>query len=197
MRTYGLCRLSIGVVVVGTLFAASAGADTIATFADPAPSGGGDQYLFELSDTTFSGGWQDEGLDLITPWTGEVYEDATFTMTPLTVGDFGVTTGGMIQFFESAGALILQIDFDAGQLYAPFGFGASSLVTGHNVSFSGPIISIPLEEESFSFSFANQTTTPTGFTWTAAFTSSAVPEPTTVVLLMLGSAALALARRRS
>lgn len=197
MRSYRVIRLPIVLAIAGLLFTAPAGADTIATFADPAPNGG--DYLFELTDSTFRGGWEDPGLDLITPITAEVYEDATFTMTDLTVDEFGVTSGGTIQFLESAGAggeLILQIDFDAGQLYMPFGFGATSLIEGHNVSFSGPIITIPLVEESFAFGFANQVSTPLGFTWTAAFTSSAIPEPGALVLLGLGSAVLITARRR-
>jgi hypothetical protein len=198
MRSYGLRKLTIAVGLGGLMLVTSAGADTIATFSDPASNGG--DYLFELTDSTLRGGWSAPGLDLITPITVEVYEDATFTMTDLTVDESGATSGGTIQFFESAGAggeLILQIDFDAAQAYPPFGFGATSLIVGQNVSFSGPIITIPLEEESFAFSFANQVETPTGYTWTAAFTSSAIPEPGTLMLLGLGSAALAATRRRT
>lgn len=197
MPTTKLLNPSIATVVAVILLAPLAGADTIATFADPAPNGNNGQHLFELTDSTLRAGWQSSGLDLITPITGGLYQDATFTMTDLTVDEFGATSGGTIQFHESGGALILQIDFDAGQLYAPFGFGATSLIEGQNVSFSGPIVTIPLELESFAFSFANQVTTPTGFTWTAAFTSSAIPEPATAMLLVLGSAALAFTRRRA
>ncbi|MBU0617246.1 MAG: PEP-CTERM sorting domain-containing protein [Planctomycetes bacterium] len=195
MQPYRLIRLPTALVVAGLLFVASAGADTIATFADPAPGGDG-RYLFELTDSTLRGGWADPGLDLITPITGGLYEDATFTMTDLGVDESGLTSAGTIWFFESGGELILQIDFDAGQLYMPFGFGAMSLIEGHNVRFSGPIITMPLVEESFAFSFANQVSTPLGFTWTAAFTSSAIPEPGALVLLGLGSAVLITARRR-
>jgi hypothetical protein len=195
MHTYRLIRRPIVLALVGLLFAASTQADTIATFADPAPNGG--DFLFELSGSTLSGGWQGTGLDLITPITTEVYEDATFTMTDLTVDTSGMTSGGTIEFFESGGPLILQIDFDAGEAYPPFGFGATSLIVGHNVSFSGPIITIPLEEESFAFSFANQVATPTGYTWTAAFTSSAIPEPSGLLLLGLGSVVLVSTRRRA
>lgn len=198
MRINTLRGLPVALAVAGALFAASAGADTIATFADPAPDGGNGEYLFELADSTLSAGWAEPGLDLITPITAEIYEDATFTMTDLTVDGSGLVSAGTIQFFESGGELILQIDFDAAQLYVPLGFGGSSLVVGHNVRFSGPIITDPLDEqESFAFSFANQAETPTGYTWTAAFTSSAVPEPWSLVLLGLGGAVLISTRRRS
>lgn len=195
MHTNIQTRLPTLLAIAGMLLAATAQADTIATFADPSPSGA--QPLFELSDDTLSGGWSGTGLDLITPFISNVYPDATFTMTDLTVGALGVTSGGTIQFFESGGPLILQIDFDAGQAYPPFGFGATSLIVGHNVSFSGPIITAPLYEASFAFSFANQTETPTGQTWTAAFTSSAVPEPGGLLLLALGGAVLVSSRRRT
>jgi hypothetical protein len=196
MDTRRLLRPLVAVAITGALLATSAGGDTIATFADPSPSAEVG-HLFELSDNQLSGGWLEPGLDLITPITGEVYEDATFTMTDLTLDELGQTSNGTIQFFESGDDLILQIDFYAGQAYPPFGFGATSLIVGQNVSFSGPIITMPLEEESFAFSFANQIETPTGHTWTAAFTSSAVPEPGALLLLGLGSAALVMGRRRT
>jgi len=52
--------------------------------------------------------------------------------------------------------------------------------------FSGPLVTTPLVDEAFAFSFANRTVTPEGVTWTAAFTSSAIPEPSTAVLLGVG-----------
>jgi len=69
------------------------------------------------------------------------------------------------------------------------------VLVGHDISFSGPIITILLEEELFAFSFANQITTPDGFTWTAAFTSSVIPEPATLTLL--GAVAMKLSRHRA
>jgi hypothetical protein len=196
MRARLVLKLPLVVATASALLAASANGDTIATFADPASDGS--TPLFALSGSTLSGGWSATGLDLVTPISGDEFPDATFTMTDLTVLDeqAGTLSGGTIEFLDNGGGLILQIDFDSGQLFAPFGFGASTLV-GHNVSFSGPIIPIELEEELFAFSFANQITTPDGFTWTAAFTSSAIPEPATVSLLALGAVAMALSRRRA
>jgi len=130
-----------------------------------------------------------------TPITNDVYPDATLAMTDLAVGPLGVTSGGTIEFFDNGGSLILRIDFDSAVLYDPFGFGASQLA-GNDVVFSGPIITYPLVEQAFAFSFANQVNLPNGYTWTAAFTSSAIPEPATAALLGLAGVALAIGRRR-
>ncbi len=194
MRAQRVLKLPIALAIASLYLSAQpANGDTIATFADPASDGS--TPLFTLSGSTLSGGWSDTGLDLVTPISGDEFPDATFTMTDLTVLDTeGTLSGGTIEFFDNVGGLILQIGFDSGQLFAPFGFGASTLV-GHNVSFSGPIITFPLEEELFSFSFANQITTPDGFTWTAAFTSSAIPEPATLTLLVVGALTLGSRRR--
>jgi len=195
MRAHAPLELRIALAAACLLLLAvqPANGDTIATFADPAADGS--TPLFELANDTLSGGWSNTGLDLVTPISGDEFPNATFTMTDLTVLDpEGTLSAGTIEFFDDGGSLILQIDFDAAQLFAPFGFGASTMV-GHNVSFSGPIITIPLEEELFAFSFANQITTPDGFTWTAAFTSSAIPEPATLTLLAFGGLALRWRRR--
>lgn len=191
MRTQNPARI-IGTFLLIALAGTVSNADTIATFADPVPFGS-NGMVFELANDMLYGGWQGVGLNLITPITGGLYPDATFTMTPLSIGPLGQTNAGVIEFHESAasgGGLILQITFDQAQLYSPFGFGASMLVPNHNVQFSGPIITYPLSEQMFAFSFANQRSTPTGYTWSAAFTSSAIPEPASLALLAAGLAVL-------
>lgn len=171
--------------LVAVFLAASATAGTVATFADPSVEG--QPPLFIQSGTTLSAGWSFPGLTLITPINHSSYANATFTMTDLTIIDMltGATTGGRIQFFDSTAQLILQIDFGAGRLSTPFGFGASDFL-GQNVVYSGPIITRPLTAENFAFSFTNPNQTATGFTYTASFTSSAVPEPASIALLALG-----------
>lgn len=177
---------------------------TVATFSDPAANGS--TPLFTLTGSasavgsTLTGGWSGTGLDLIIPWTNTTYEDATFTMDSLTVTAPYVLSGGQIIFYDNLNNPILQIDFDSAMLYAPFGFGASTLES-HNVSFSGTAVSFPvLGEESFAFSFANQvivSSSPSVRTYTAAFTSSAlIPEPTSLALIVFGTLAVTFVRMR-
>jgi hypothetical protein len=183
----GARRLGLrGFLVVSMLLAVSvASADTIATFADPSPNGA--TPLFTRIGDTLTGGWTGTGLTLITPITGGNYPNATFTVTDLNILDpTGTLSAGQIRFNDNGGNLVLQIDFDGGRLFQPFGWGGS-VFTSNNVTFSGPIITNPLSEQQFAFSFANQTVIPGGFSWTAAFTSSAVPEPSGLLLLVLGS----------
>ncbi len=187
MRVSLIQRPALMAVLTTLLMAsASATAGTIATFADPAPDGS--TPLFELAGTAFTGGWSDANLDLQMPVTGNIWQDATFTMTPLTVVGAGQLSSGTIEFHKSVadgGGLALQIDFSAAFL-APFGFGASDIFVGQTVTFSGPGIPSGLTEETFAFSFANPVYTGDGYTYTASFTSSAVPEPSSLLLLALG-----------
>jgi hypothetical protein len=176
----------VAIIVPLLLAAAPAGAGTVATFADPAPDGS--TPLFDLSGTLFTGGWSGLNLTLDMPITSSVWDNVTFTMTPLSVTGPGQLGPGTIQFFKSAadgGGLALQIDFDAA-LLAPFGWGASDLFSSETVTFSGPGIPSGLSAETFAFSFANPEPTGDGYTYTASFTSSAVPEPATLLLLAVG-----------
>jgi hypothetical protein len=67
-----------------------------------------------------------------------------------------------------------------------------------NVTITGREITGLLTNESFSFSFANHALLPVddGYTATAAFTSSAVPEPATILLFGMGGLIMAFARKR-
>jgi hypothetical protein len=95
-----------------------------------------------------------------------------------------LASAGAIQFYDSANNPIWRIDFDSALLNGSLSFGASDFI-GQNVTFSGSIIPTPLTDEAFAFSFANPIATPNGFTVTAAFTSSAVPEPASLALIAL------------
>jgi hypothetical protein len=172
---------------------------TVATFADPAPNASAP--LFSLTGNTLSGGWSGTGLSLDVPVAGVVYHDATFAFSDLTVldGD-GTLSGGTIEFFDSLSNSVLTIDFVGAQMLSfseppitvIFGFAAADSAN-HDVSFAGPGVPGGLTEELFAFSFANPRTVGETTTWTASFTSSAIPEPASLVLLALGAAVL---RRR-
>lgn len=192
MRASTFLRSLAAFLTAGVL--TSANAYTIGTFADPSPSGA--EPLFELDGFNFTGEWTKPGLTLVMPITSQIYPNATFQMTPLTWNGATGLSGGTLTFYNAAQTLVLQIDFDAAWYFGPFGFGASDLA-GQTVTMTGPGLPAGLYEETFAFSFANQTATPNGFTWTASFTSSAIPEPTSLSLLGLGLVQwLAASRRR-
>lgn len=193
MRSYSRLTLVLGVVgLAGGL----ANAATIATFADPSPDGS--TPLFAYDGQALTGGWALSGLTLQTPGLLAVSDiaDATFTMTPLTVqvvnGNFITLSGGQIDFFDG-NSLVLSISFSGASLTSPFGFGASEFA-GNNVVFSGPNVPV-LAQEAFAFSFANPQGDLNDFTVTSSFTSSAVPEPASLMMIAGGLLAAALRRR--
>lgn len=186
MRTYRAVATWAAVGICGS--AALAQSVTVASFSDPATSSA--TPMFVLAGTSFTGGWEDGNLDLVAPLAGTTYDEVHMTMTPLTWdGMFGLS-GGTI-WFSQGESLVLQIDFTSATLVQPFVFGASEFVA-EDVTFSGPATNgLPLTSEQFAFSFANPMLTGNGATWTASFTSSAtiVPEPASLVLLVMGAVA--------
>ena len=216
MRITNSSRLSIPAITVallaGLLTAGSAYGVTVATFDDPAADGSTPLFTVDLNADTVSGGWTDAqtNLDLEVVITGlpVVYEDAFFTLTDVFYGNGlfgGDTGGGTIKFFADntadpcSATPLIQIDFESAYV-RPDGFGGLDLFRADGVVISGSEITVPLTQESFAFSFANQVELPAGgYTATAAFTSSAtiVPEPATLILLGLGSAFLVRPRRKA
>lgn len=190
------CRI-VAAFAFGT--AALASADTIATFSDPSPDGSQPLFTFASNDVTgsLSGSWSGLGLLLQTPGLAAPdFNDARFSMPAVTaVGgpEVWALGAGAINFTDSGGSALMTITFAGGSLSSPSTFGASDFV-GQNVVFSGPIIPGGLSQEAFAFSFANPVGTISDYTVTAAFTSSAVPEPASIALLALG--ALVAIRRR-
>jgi hypothetical protein len=176
--------LALTLVMLAGVTLAKAQSFTVATFSDPANNAS--TPLFTLAGNVFSGSWNSTGLLLETPGVpAPDFPDAHFTLTPITVGAGGATTGGTITFTNSANVPQFIITFSSGHLSAPFSFGGSDFI-GDNVTFSGPIIPNPFTQEHFAFSFANYVETANGFTVTAAFSSSAVPEPASIGLMALG-----------
>jgi len=203
-------KKGVGLLILCTMFVCTTLVEatlTIATFDDPA--GGSDSAFFrvDLTNNLITGGWDDSktGLNLDVVYSGNPFPDAFFTMTPVSyTGGLmgGPTGGGIIKFFadgQSTGMTpLIQIEFDSANL-SPTSFGGVELF-GNDLTISGSEIGgATLTDEAFSFGFANQVLLNNdwddGFTATAAFTSSAVPEPATLALLGIG-ALITLTRRR-
>lgn len=186
--------------------AASANAQTVATFADPAAGPGTPLFSLNAATGVFSGGWSGTGLTLLTPALPTTsYSDVTFVLSPLSttfmIGGFRQLSGGDVRFFDSSLAEIFRITFSDATLTSSLSFGSSDFV-GSNVAFSGSIFpsGYSLSNESFAFSFANPASAaPTGsFTVTSSFTSSAdilIPAPGAALLAGIGGV-LAIGRRR-
>jgi hypothetical protein len=183
---------------------------TIATFADPSTNS--TEWLFKIDkvNNTLQGGWDDSrtNLTLQVRFSGNTFDDAFFTMTDVTITgvtdpEKGRKTGsGIIKFFQDNAdpqsvTPLVQIAFD--QAWVTFyAMGAADRFTADGVTITGSEIAPTLSDESFAFSFANQEpldgSFDNGYTASASFTSSAVPEPATAILLAFGS--LALSRTR-
>ena len=203
-------RVRVLAVAAVLAFGAQAMANpfTVATFADPAASGATPLFTVDMVSQRIFGGWAAPGLDLEVVLAGATYPDASFTLTDL-VGDPGVsyvepgytgpTGGGFVRFFDDVGDPLLSIEFDEAFL-TPGSMAADELVSLNIVDIRGDALpggGLGLTDEAFGFAFANQELLPgdAGFTATASFTSSAVPEPSMVVLLGVGLMAVVGCRR--
>ena len=212
-----LLALSVGFISVN-----AKASMTIATFADPSRNSSNPLFTVDFTGMTFTGGWADTqtGLTLQIPYTGATFADVWFEMSDVTIisttiipggGKFGLTGSGAINFYADGAANpiapLLTISFGSG-LVSRYGFGESDetpdgyFITT-NVTITGSAIPGTLSEEEFSFSFANLKCLPgsnklnDGFTTTAAFTSSAVPEPATIALLGFGVLSIVSRKKRA
>lgn len=199
------------ILVTVLVFVGNAYSGTIATFSDSGLNASTPLFTINSTTKTVTGGWSDAqvGLNLQVVFTGNTFNDVFFTMTPLvmTTGSltYDTTDAGTIKFFaDNANPIsatpLLQVDFDS----ASVSFGRVSgdnTFSSNGVRFSGSEIgSNTFSDEVFAFSFANlkalsPTTNQIGYTATAAFTSSAVPEPATLGLLSIG--VMAFLRRKN
>jgi hypothetical protein len=189
---------------------AQAATVTIATFADPSKNAGKPLFTVDIVNDLITGGWADAntGLSLEIPYSGNTYTDAFFMMTDVNYfGGIsgGDTDGGTIKFFKDGNSTsetpLIQISFDSGHV-SPFSFGAMDMFYFDDVTITGSEIgSSTLTDESFAFSFGNraplQGSWSNGYTTTASFTSSAVPEPATIVLLGTASILVFTRKKRS
>jgi hypothetical protein len=178
--------------------AAQASSFTVATFADP--SGDASDPLFTVNwvNATIDGGWADGKGNLLLeiPFTSASFANAWFIMDQLTITStasfagytFGETGAGEIRFYQTGTTInpLLKISFD-NAFVSRQAMGADDFVI-ENVTITGSAIPVVLSYDQFNFSFANVTSLPnqSGFTSTASFTSSAIPEPTTIAMFVFG-----------
>ncbi len=196
-------KRTLGIFGLLAIAAASQASFTIATFSDPAVNGSTPLFTFDLSTNTLSGSWDAPGLTLQTP--GFVgggslanvrmkMEDVT--LTPIINGVLYTMGAGVVKFYTSdINTPDLMVTFDGGQFLNPLSAGSSE-ITGSAVSFAGPNVPGGLSQEQFTFSFANAVQSGNRITYTASFTSSAVPEPGTMLALGAGVAAFVARRRK-
>jgi hypothetical protein len=209
MKRRRLVILAVVLSAVLILFAGNiqAASVTVATFSDPSGNANNPLFTVDWTNSIINGGWADSqsNLNLQIPLTNSSIPDAWFDMDQLAITGtmvfggvkYGTTGAGQIRFYASGSTTnpVMQIDFLTGNVGRQF--LAADEFYANNVNITGSAIPYALSLEQFSFSFANVTNLPDreGFTSTASFTSSAVPEPATMFLLVLGSIAL-LAKRK-
>jgi hypothetical protein len=192
---------TLALFAFATLAAASQASFTVATFDDPTTSSAEVMFTFDSNNMTLQGSYGGTNLNLVHPGftgggstSGVTFSSSIVNLTPIASNVYQMGAG-VIQFLDSSSSLIFTISFSGGLFVNPFS-ASSADISGFNVTFSGPNVPSGLSDEQFSFSLANAVNTGGVWTYTSAFTSSAVPEPATMVALGSGLALLA-ARRRS
>ena len=210
MKKYYLIFALLAFLLVGFLTNDAKASITIATFSDPSNDSSNSLFTADFAALQLTGGWGDSktGLTLQIPYTGHSYSNAWFDVsTILLTGQivpgmpYYNTGGGTVHFYKDGTTInpLLTISFTGGFL-SPYGFSANeTMFTATDVTITGSEITNVLSQEQFSFSFANTASllTHPGFTATASFTSSAVPEPATIGLLCAGGLTILRKKKRS
>lgn len=167
-------------VLVAAAGVSTAPANSIASFADPMPNGGGaTMFMYYQGTHGFYGGWAGPpGLTIETPL--GTFTDCTMHCYPMFIYPTGQVVGGQITFYLPNQVQIFQMTFSNGFVDA-LGFRCDPS-TGGSVQFTysaGGVqlpasLTEPLQGTWFNFEFHNQVQGPRGPEWTASFTCGAV-----------------------
>ncbi|MCU0315025.1 MAG: PEP-CTERM sorting domain-containing protein [Fimbriimonadaceae bacterium] len=202
--------VAIGLASV-VLAGVSSASFTVATAQDPSASGTVvpmfffDQNLNQISTAGATPGVSPvPGNMTVHLLGGATRANSSIVMAPVTVtpgaipGLFTAGPGGVS--FSDASGEYLKIDWDSATFFNGLLFGGQGAT--NNVRFSGTAVDgfgpASWTSRQFSFALANARPGPTAntTTYTASFTSSAVPEPFTMAALALGAGMIAARRRR-
>lgn len=187
-----VCVLA-GILSAVAVTSANAQTVTIGTFADPAVTADPPMFTVDFVNNTIEGSWI--GLDLLID--GTSYTNVEFSMPGVPITAYtnpaqkylgGTTGGGNIKFYPAGqpASVLFSIAFETAHLTTG-GFGANEPLLADDVEFGGLVVPTGLTDEVFSFAFANHVLTDEALTTTASFTSSALPEPASLGLLVLGA----------
>jgi hypothetical protein len=176
------------------------GSFTVATFANPSVGSFDPLFFVDWTANTVNGGWADGkgGLTLEFPFAGPAVSDVWFSMSAVNITfepvpqEYGYTGGGVISFYEAGSVInpLLVISFNSG-VVTKFGFASD------DATFSGSKITGSLTEEQFSFAFAAKKAAAGGFSATAAFDASAIPEPATMAIFGIGAMLMLRLRKKT
>lgn len=191
-------------VLAAASFAAMSHAFTMATFADPSQGSAQAMFFWDKVSNTLGGSWHNDGMTVQTPgFIGGGAVDHSqmdfdsVTLTPIIPGQLYQMGAGRVRFhLGDVSNAFFEIEFNGGMFQVGQGAGASTL-TGNIVRFIGPNVPTGLENEQFSFALTNEATNGTVVTYTASFTSSATPEPASMLALGVGLAAVLRRRARA
>lgn len=192
-------KLGLLAFVVSLAVSPAVASFTVATFANPSVGSSDPLFYVDWSANTVNGGWADGKGNLTLEFTSAatVFSNVWFVMTPVPVNQllplvYGTTGAGVINFYKAGSTTdpLLVISFNSGEV-------SNGSFSSSDATFSGSEVTGSLSEEQFSFAFAAKKAINGGFSATAAFDASAVPEPATMAIFGLGTALMLGLRKKA